>query len=160
MKKVYIYILALGMLSGFASCKSKQSAYKSAYEKAKESSPTQAVEEVEAEGPVMETPSAKHSGAAVQAEKVFAVNTSDATNLKEYSVVVGSFINKTNATALMNEMKLLGYKAFLAMNEKDMYRGIVASFPEKAQASEERDKIKSKFSPRFQDSWILQNITE
>ena len=130
------------------------------YEKAKETSTSQAVNEVEAEEPVMQTPSAKHSGAAVQVEKVVAVNTSDAKSLHEYSVVVGSFINKTNATALMNEMRNQGFNAFLARNEKDMYRVIVASYPEKSDAAEERDRIKVKYAPRFQDAWLLQNVIE
>ena len=155
MKKVFVYSCALGLMFSFASCKSKQSAYKSAYEQAKEVSTSQAVEEIEAE-PVMTTPTAKHSGAAVQVERVYAVNSSDENNLKEYNVIVGSFINKTNATALMNEMREKGYNAFLALNDRDMYRVIVASYPDKGEAVEERDRIKSKYTPRFQDAWILQ----
>ncbi len=156
MKKIFVYAFAVILSVGFTSCKSKQSAYKAAYEKAKETTPSQAVEEVEAEQPVMITPSAKTSGAAVQVEKVYAVESSDAANLKDYSVVVGSFINKTNANALMKEMKEKGYNAFLAQNEKNMYRVIVASYPDKGQAAEARDMIKAKYAPRFQDAWLLQ----
>ena len=115
-------------------------------------------EAMEEEEPVVKTPSAKHSGAAVQTEKVYAVDNADTDNLKKYSVVVGSFINKTNATALMNEMKGKGFNAFLARNEKDMFRVIIASYPEKAEAAEESDRLKAKYEPRFTDVWILEIV--
>lgn len=156
MKKVFLFVAAAGMLLTFGSCKSKQSAYKAAYEKAKEKEVTQAVEEVEEE-PVMKTPSAKYSGAATQSEKVTAVNPNEAGNLKRFSVVIGSFINKTNATALKNDMVAKGFNAFLAQNEKGMYRVIVASYNDKADAAEERDLLKAKYAPKFQDAWLLEN---
>lgn len=156
MKKVLLFTVAAGMLLTFGSCKSKQSAYKAAYEKAKEKEVSQAVQEVEEE-PVMRTPSAKHNGAAVQVEKVTAVNPNEASSLKRYSVVIGSFINKTNATALKDNMIAKGFKAFLAQNEQGMYRVIVASFNDKATAAEERDLIKAKYAPDFKDAWLLEN---
>lgn len=157
MKKVFLFAMAAGMLVTFGSCKSKQSAYKAAYEKAKEQEVSHAVQEVE-EVPVMKTPSAKHSGATVQTEKVTAVNPSDASYLKRYSVVVGSFINRTNATSLKEKMGQRGFNAILAQNEKGMYRVIVASFQDRADASEERDRIKAKYAPEFQDAWLLENM--
>ena len=156
MKKVFLFVLAAGMFVSFTSCKSKQSAYRAAYEKAKEKETSQAVEEVEEE-PVMKTPSAKHSGAAVQSEKVTAVNPNEASNLKKYSVVIGSFINRTNANALKDSMIEKGFNAFLAQNEQGMYRVIIASYSDKAQAAEERDRIKAKYAPQFQDAWLLEN---
>ncbi|MEG1585770.1 MAG: SPOR domain-containing protein [Bacteroidales bacterium] len=158
MRKIFAFVMAAGLLLTFGSCKSKQSAYKAAYEKAKPKEVVDAVEEVEEE-PVLKTPSAKHSGAAVTTEKVTAVNSSDASNLQKYSVVIGSFINKTNATALRDQMAAKGFNAFLAQNEKGMYRVIVASFPDKAQAAEERDRIKAKYASanQFQDAWLLEN---
>lgn len=156
MRKVFAFVMAAGLLLTFGSCKSKQSAYKAAYEKAK---PKEVVsyEEVEEE-PVMKTPSAKHSGAAVTTERVTAVE-SDARNLKKYSVVIGSFINKTNATSLRNQMINKGFNAFLAQNEKGMYRVIVASYPTKAEAAEERDLLKAKYASAnlYQDAWLLEN---
>lgn len=156
MKKVFLFVLATGMLVSFSSCKSKQSAYRAAYEKAKEKDVTEAVQEVEEE-PVMKTPSAKHNGAAVQTEKVTAVNPNEASSLKKYSVVIGSFINRTNATALKDSMVEKGFNAFLAQNEKGMYRVIVASYSDKSDAAEERDRIKAKYAPNFQDAWLLEN---
>lgn len=158
MRKAFAFVMAAGLLLTFGSCKSKQSAYKAAYERAKPKEVVSAVEEVEEE-PVMTAPSAKHSGAAVTTEKVTAVEASDATNLKKYSVVIGSFINKTNATSLRDQMIDKGFNAFLAQNEKGMYRVIVASYPTKAQAAEERDRIKAKYASAnlYQDAWLLEN---
>ncbi|MDO5571924.1 MAG: SPOR domain-containing protein [Bacteroidales bacterium] len=156
MKKVLLFAMAATMVLTLGSCKSKQSAYKAAYEKAKAKDVEQAVEEVE-EQPVMKTPSAKYSGAAVQSEKVTAVNPNEAGNLKAYSVVIGSFINKTNATSLRDQMIDKGFNAFLAQNAKGMYRVIVASYNDKADAAETRDRIKAKYAPLYADSWILLN---
>lgn len=159
MRKVFTWVMAAGLLLSFGACKSKQSAYRAAYERAKPKEVVSAVEEVEEEEPVMKTPTAKHSGAAVTTEKVTAVNSADASSLKKYSVVIGSFINKTNATALRDQMMEKGFSAFLAQNEKGMYRVIVASYPDKSQAAEERDRIKAKYASvkLYQDAWLLEN---
>ena len=156
MKKLFLCVMAAGMLLSFNSCKSKQSAYKAAYERAKQQEVATTVQEVE-EQPVMKTPSAKPSGAAVQTEKVKAVNPTDADNLKDYSVVIGSFLNKTNAFSLKDDMVSKGFNAFVAQNEQGMYRVIVASYDNKADAAAERDRIKAKYAPRFKDAWLLYN---
>lgn len=159
MRKVFVCVMAAGMLLTFGACKSKQSAYKAAYERAKQKEVSSAVEEVEEieEEPILKTPTAKHSGAAVQTERVTAVNPAEASSLKKYSVVIGSFINKTNATALKDDMVSKGFNAFLGQNEKGMYRVIVASYPDKVDAAAERDRIKAKYAPRFDDAWLLEN---
>ncbi len=159
MKKVVYLFAMVALCSSMVGCKSKQSAYRAAYERAlpKETPTTNPITEIEEE-PVLVTPSAKHDGAAVTTEKVTAVDPAKAAQLKKYSVVIGSFINKTNATALMSAIIDLCFPAMLAQNQQGMYRVLVASFPLKADAAQERDMIKAKYAPQYADAWILENI--
>ena len=53
--------------------------------------------------------------------------------MKRFSVVIGSFKNKTNAYALKERMQNDGYNAVLGENEQGMLRVIVASFNDKAE---------------------------
>jgi cell division protein FtsN len=145
--KIYLLGLVISILFTLGSCKSKESAYKAAYESAKEKEVQQPVEEV--------TPVAKVkpvSSATAQREKVTAIDGS----IKQFSVVVGSFLNKTNAVSLKEKMQGRGYTALLAQNEKGMYRVIVATYDEKSDAAGERDRLKEKYYPDFQDAWILE----
>ncbi len=154
--KIWLFGLALTLLFSLGACKSKESAYKAAYEKAKD-------KEMEESKPVSEvtpvtkapatTNSNSYSSATVQKEKV---TTIDGSGLKQFSVVIGSFMNKTNATSLKERMQQQGYSVTIAQNEKQMYRVIVATFDNKADAARERDAVKSKYNPDFQDSWLLE----
>lgn len=159
MKKNVILALSLLFAVGFTSCKAKESSFKEAYEKAQEKPVTTttttdtdvAVEEV------VTKPVATNTGGVVQKERVTVVESGDANKLYAYNVVVGSFTNKTNATALMESLKVEGYNAFLAQNEKGMYRVIAASFDNREAASTGRNALKSRFAPRFNDAWLLIN---
>lgn len=149
------------MVLAFGSCKPKQSAYKAAYEQAKEKESTTApVEVVEQEEEIVEevAPVSKPrtSTASTRAERINAAQGEDATRLKRYSVVIGSFKNKTNAYALKERMQNDGYNAVLGENEQGMLRVIVASFNDKADAADSRDAIKAKYAPNFQDAWLLE----
>ncbi|GHU91885.1 hypothetical protein FACS1894174_06410 [Bacteroidia bacterium] len=155
--KIWLFGLTLTLLFSLGACKSKESAYKAAYEKAKE-------KELEEEKSISEvTPVSKpaattssngsYSSASVQKEKL---TTIDGVGLKQYSVVIGSFMNKTNATSLKERMQNQGYKVIIAQNEKQMYRVIVATFDNKADAAKERDVIKAKYNPEFSDAWLLE----
>ena len=152
--KSKIYLLwgtALLLLLSFNACKSKESAYKSAYEAAKAKETTNnTVEEVT---PVSK-PTYNSSTDAVQKEKVTVV---DGSGIQQFSVVIGSFLNKTNAVSLRDRMANQGFKSVLAQNEKGMYRVIVATFSDKVAAVAERDRVKDKYYPDFQDAWILDN---
>ena len=145
-------VLALG------SCKTKQSAYKAAYEQAKEKETTAPVEVVEEEVVEEVTPVSKPrtSNVSTRAERINAAQGEDASRLKRFSVVIGSFKNKTNAYALKERMINNGYNAVLGENEQGMLRVIVASFNDKADAADSRDAIKAKYAPNFQDAWILE----
>ncbi|MGL4411707.1 MAG: SPOR domain-containing protein [Bacteroidales bacterium] len=159
MKRNLILVAVALATMTIVSCKSNQKAYKAAYEKAKEkevetplpvAQPEQAYEVVE----VKRTPI---TPAPVQQEKVTGVTESDRLGLKRYNVVIGSFMNNTNATALKEQMEKDGYRVILAQNEKQMYRVICASFNDRESATIERDAIKKRYSPRFNDIWLLDN---
>lgn len=151
--KIWLFGLALCLVCSFTSCKSKQSAYKTAYERAKEKEPAQdVIEEVTpVSKPAATTPSYEQE--VVKKEKVTAVSGS---GLKRYSVVIGSFQNKTNATSLQERMQSEGFNVILAQNEALMYRVIVASYDNKPSAAAKRDEVKVQYAPAFQDAWILE----
>ena len=148
MNKIWLFGAAVCMVLALGSCKPKQSAYKAAYEQAKEQE-----EEVVEVAPVSKP---RTSTATTRTEKINAAQGEDASRLKRYSVVVGSFKNKTNAYALKERMQNDGYNAVLGENEQGMLRVIVASFDNKADAADSRDAIKAKYAPNFQDAWLLE----
>lgn len=161
MNKIWLFGAAISMVLAFGSCKPKQSAYKAAYEQAKEKESTTApVEVVEQEEVVEEVvPVSKPrttSNATTRSERINAAQGEDASRLRRYSVVVGSFKNRTNAYALKERMQNDGYNAVLGENEQGMLRVIVSSFDDKADAASSRDAIKAKYAPNFQDAWLLE----
>ena len=160
MNKIWLFGAAVCMVLALGSCKPKQSAYKAAYEQAKEKESTAPVEVIEEDTEVVEdvTPVSKPrvSNATTRTERINAAQGEDASRLKRYSVVVGSFKNKTNAYSLKERMQRDGYNAVLGENEQGMLRVIVASFDNKADAADSRDAIKAKYAPNFQDAWLLE----
>jgi cell division protein FtsN len=153
MKKV---MLAMAVVCGvllLGSCKSKSSAYKTAYEQAK-SNDNYAVIEDEDETPTGEEVSYE----SVRQENVTPVSGENVSGLKKYSVVIGSFKNKTNAYSLKERMMDEGYKPVIAENESGMLRVIVTSFDNRADAVKSRDNIKAKYEPNFQDAWLLERM--
>jgi cell division protein FtsN len=150
--KIYLFGIVLSVLLTLGSCKSKQSAYKAAYEAAKEKEVTQVEEVTPVDKPKTTVP-ATTSSATAQKEKITGV---DGAGVRRFNVVIGSFTNKTNAVSLKERMGKQGYSAFLAQNERGMYRVIVVSVDEKSTAASERDRLKEKYYPDFQDAWILE----
>ena len=154
--KIFLFGLVVSFLFTMNACKSKESAYKAAYEAAKEREIVE-VETIDVEEvtPVEKSrPTTTTTSTVTQKEKVTPV---DYSGMKKFSVVVGSFMNKTNASSLKENMEDLGYKAFLAQNEREMFRVIIATFDTKSEAADLRDQIKKQFYPdRFQDAWILE----
>jgi cell division protein FtsN len=143
------------------SCKTKESAYKKAYEKAKQQELAEsntAAEAVEA-APVVATPVASApSNANVREERVELVSGSD---LKAYSVVCGSFGVKANAEGLKDRLDADGYNAKVVYAaEKNMYRVVAASFDDRGQAAQARDEFKARYSSNadFQKAWLLYRV--
>ena len=158
MKKLAILGMGLCIALAFSSCKSSESAYKKAYEKAKqqELAEPQTAEPVEV-APTVTAPVEARVG--VRQEKVEVV--SGVGGLKDYSVVCGSFGVKANAENLKNFLDKEGYNAVVAFNsDAAMYRVIVSTFNDRASAADARDAFKAKYSNRkdFQSSWLLYRL--
>lgn len=170
MKKLVVVGMGVCMVLAFASCKSSESAYKKAYEKAKQ----QELAEPQVEAPVEVTPvvaapvvtapvevkKATDAANGVRQEKVTVVS-ANGDNLKDYSVVCGSFGLKANAEGLKEFLDAEGYNATIAFNaESAMYRVIVSTFTDRAAAAQARDAFKAKYSNRkdFQGAWLLYRV--
>ena len=132
--------------------KSKQSAYKAAYEQAKEREMTNSEPVEEQITPVTK---AKTSTATRQ-EKITPISGENPEGIKLYSVVIGSFKNKTNAYSLKERMQNEGYMPVLGENEQGMLRVILTSHETRKEAEKSRDAIRAKFFPNFQDAWLLE----
>ena len=156
MKKNLLMGLALIAALAFVSCKSQESSYKKAYEKAKaqEMARANAGDQVET-APVTVTP-------VVTTPVTTATNTENDTQerltvlnggtLKAFNVVCGSFGVESNANNLRNTLVARGYAAQVAYNaEKNMYRVIAASFDDRASAVQSRDQLRG----TYPDAWIL-----
>ncbi len=157
-KSVLFGLLSVALV--FTSCKSKESAYKQAYEAAK----AQETAQVQVNAPVAVTPVATapaaddYDATPVRQEQVAAVSVSG--ELKAYSVVCGSFSLQANAQNLKDYLVGEGYKAGIVKNvEKNMFRVIIGSYDTKVEAAQARESFKVKYPSRvdFQGSWILLN---
>ena len=162
MKKLVILGMGLCMALAFTSCKSSESAYKKAYEKAKQQELAEAsvAEEAPAAAPVVAAPvaAAPTTPVAVGTVREEKVQLVSGEGLKAYSVVCGSFGVKANADGLKARLDDAGYNAKVVYNaEKNMYRVVVASYDDRVQAAQARDNFKAKYSnnAEFQKSWLL-----
>lgn len=165
MKKYLFLSVGMCFLLAFSSCKStKESAYKKAYEKAKQQElaetqqPVTPVEEVAPVAPA--APKVVESVPMdVRQEKVTVVSGND--GLKDFSVVAGSFGVKANADNLKAYLDKEGYSAVVVFNaEAAMYRVIVSTFADRASAANARDAFKAKYPARkdFQGAWLLYRV--
>ncbi len=159
MKKSVFFISSLAAIALLGSCKPKQSTYRQVYEQAKQreiaqnQNSNQAPEATE-DNVIVSKP--VQSSVSLRRERLNAVDGEDANRLKKYSVVIGSFQNKTNAQSLKERMEAAGFQPVLASNEYGMIRVIVASFPTREEAVSSRERIKQQFAPQFQDAWLLE----
>ncbi len=163
MRKMIVLGSALCVAMAFTGCKSSESAYKKAYEKAKaqqnttEVTPTvqQTDTYVPEVTPVVEKQTTdtrvvdNTDNAVVRQERLSVV---DGAGLKNYSVVVGSFSVKANAEGLVRQLKAAGYPAQLGYNsDRNMYRVVATTFDSKADAVSSRDQLRG----RYADAWLL-----
>ncbi|MGG6544892.1 UNVERIFIED_CONTAM: SPOR domain-containing protein [Prevotella sp. 15_C9] len=165
MKKLMIFGAAVCIALAFTGCKSSESAYKKAYEKAKaqersgytaaeaetatETTNAPVVAPVETQ-PVTETTVVdNYDNEAVRRENVSLIS---GTGLKTYSVVVGSFSVKANAEGLCRRLQDAGYGAQIVYNSGiNMYRVVAATYDSKASAVQSRNQLRSQFA----DAWLL-----
>ncbi|MBQ6749561.1 MAG: SPOR domain-containing protein [Bacteroidaceae bacterium] len=155
MKKSLMMSLVLIAALVFVSCKSQESSYKKAYEKAKaqEMARTATADQVDtapvAVTPVVTTPAVEPNTANDRQERLTVMNGG---TLKAFNVVCGSFQNVNNANNLRNTLVAKGYSAQVAQNpETGMYRVVASSFDNRASAISSRDQLRS----TYPDAWIL-----
>lgn len=159
MKKFFVLGFGLALAFGMTSCKSSESAYKKAYEKAKQQQVVAGEQENAGTSQVEVSPVAAKTtvpvsstdvnNVRVQTESVTLVSGS---GLKAYSVVCGSFGLKANAEGLQKTLINAGYNAQIAYNEaKNMYRVVASTFDEKVAAVQSRDLLRE----NYPDAWLL-----
>jgi cell division septation protein DedD len=155
MKNYFLLGAAVCVAVSMVSCKSSESAYKKAYERAKQQQTT-------IEAPVQSTVVAPATTVApvqtVTTTPVVNENTRtesltlvSGTGLKAFSVVVGSFSIKANAENLQKKLNSEGYAAQLAMNPQGMYRVIASTFDDINSAVQSRNALRAQFA----DAWLL-----
>ena len=161
MKKYTLICIGLCAAMAFTSCKSSESAYKKAYEKAKQYDTQTAQQEAVAQEAVVAPVEAKPvtqaqvvdnlDNISVRQESVQLIH---GNGLNAFSVVVGSFGLLSNAESLYQRLKDAGYDAQVVKNEdKNMYRVVASSFAEKSSAVSSRDKLRN----TYPDAWLLYN---
>ena len=143
----------------FTSCKSSESAYKKAYEKAKaqEAAAVETNTEANVVAPVEEKPIDEvkvvdnADNVSVRQESVSLI---DGSGLKNFSVVVGSFSLKANAEGLQQRLKESGYDAQIVKNnDRNMFRVVATTFADKSSAVQSRNELRAKYP----DAWLLFN---
>ncbi|MBR1521922.1 MAG: SPOR domain-containing protein [Bacteroidaceae bacterium] len=158
MKKSLMMGVALVAALAFVSCKSSESSYKKAYEKAKAQEMAQTVttttDQVETAPvtvtPVVTTPTTTVANTANDRQE--RLNVMNGGTLKAFNVVCGSFSNVDNANNLRNTLVAKGYSAQVAQNpETGMYRVVATSFDDRAAAISSRDQLRG----TYPDAWIL-----
>ncbi len=165
MRKIMLFGLALGIALSFSSCNTKKnSAYKAAYDQAKQQELAQG--QGQATDAIEITPVASAT-AVVQnvvdesyREEKVVVAVGEQGSLKAFSVVCGSFKSKTNAEALRVRLVADGYSAIVVQNPATgMYRVVCASYDDKHKAAEARAQFKANYpsDTDFQKAWLLYN---
>ena len=156
MRKSILMGLALVAALAFVSCKSSESSYKKAYEKAKAQEMAQAntTDQVETApvtvAPVVTTPVT--TAANTENDRQERLTVMNGGTLKAFNVVCGSFSNVDNANNLRNTLVAKGYSAQVAQNpETGMYRVIASSFDDRASAVQSRDQLRG----TYPDAWLL-----
>ena len=122
MKKIILSCLAVAATFVMFSCKSTESSYRAAYEKAKaqEAVAQQTSEPVSVQPVVTTQTPANVDNSNVRSERL---NVMNGGTLKAYNVVCGSFKSLDNANNLRNTLVNAGYTAQVAQNpETGMYR--------------------------------------
>ena len=159
MKNCMVLGAAMCIAMAFTGCKSSESAYKKAYEKAKSQEQTSTdnddsstqqdapvvapVETQTQTQPVTETRTVdNYDNEPVRRENVSVVN---GAGLKAYSV-------KANAEGLQQRLKNAGYDAQVAYNAGNpMYRVVATTYDSKASAVQSRNQLRATYT----DAWLL-----
>lgn len=155
MKKLSVLSLGLCIVLALASCKSKESMYKKAYEKAQAQEVQQPATTEQVVTPLETTTPSESTNTEVDNASVRQENVSlvAGSGLQNFSVVVGSFSLKANAEGLYNTLKNSGYDAQIVFNsERNMYRVVASTFVDKAGAVKSRNELRAS---KYPDAWLL-----
>lgn len=172
MKKNTLIAMTLGMAVLATGCKSRESAYKAAYEKAK----AQETAVAQSAGTTTVTVQPGQTTTPADETRVVPVQTvtpgtTDAdvrtiqggfsvvsgSALKTYSVVVGSFVTQANAEGLMTTLRGKGYDSRVVKTNETIngqtgwYRVVASSYDDKASAVSSRDELRSTYA----GAWLL-----
>jgi cell division protein FtsN len=152
MTKTFRILVALALVTiSFSACKTKQKVSKIPGANVEATAP--ATTPVATTKP-QTTTTTTATGSEVTRNEKFSLADGE-TNIEalkyKYHVVVGSFKSQVNAKDLQSKLKKEGNSALVVINEQGMYRVLIASFNEYAQA---RSRI-SQLSERFADAWVL-----
>lgn len=178
MKNYLVLGLAVCSAIALTSCKSRESAYKEAFEKAKAQEQGNQTDETTTVRVTTTTPPATTDQPTVAVTPVTTTTTNTTTTdhsdvrtiqggvtliggdpLKAYSVVVGSFVTQANAEDLMSRLNQRGYSARVVKtnetinNHTGWFRVIASSFDDKASAAQSRTEL----SATYPGSWLLYN---
>ena len=160
MKKTLLFSFALSAVFALSSCKSQESAYRQAYNKAREQDASQTdngratVAVGQQDNGVTVTPVTPTTSTGRPAG---ADDNSDVRTIPGEVTVVGSFINQTNAEGLREMLVRSGYDArVLRTNETingqtGWFRVIASSFEDKASAVQSRNELRNKYA----GAWLL-----
>ena len=155
MKNYFVLGAAVCVAMSMVSCKSSESAYKKAYEKAKQQQTTTeapvqttVVTPATTVAPVQTVTTTPVTNESTRTENLTLVS---GTGLKAFSVVVGSFSIKANAENLQKKLNGEGYAAQLAMNPQGMYRVIASTFDDLNSAVQSRNTLRTQYT----DAWLL-----
>lgn len=171
MKNYLVLGLALSAVVVLTGCKSKESAYRQAYERAKAQETVVAqqpqtqvvpVQTVQPEQPkkevvVVAQPTTEDLSDVRTIPGGFTVVNGNALNA--FSVVVGSFVTQANAEGLLSTLKAKGYDARLVKTNETInghtgwFRVIASSFADKASAAQSRDELRASYP----GAWLLYN---
>lgn len=164
MKKIALFAIALGAVA-MTSCKSKEDVYRKMYEdaKAQETTVDQTKTVVVTPVETTKTEPAKTTTTTVDLSGTRqiqgGVTVVSGEQLKEFSVVVGSFQTQANAEGLKMLLQTKGYSSRVIKTNETIngqtgwFRVIAASFSDKASAAQLRDQMIGDYP----GAWLLYN---
>jgi len=149
-KTVKIFVAVAILLTSFTACKTKQKVTKIPGANVEATAPIATPTTT----PAVVATTTTTTGSEITRNEKFSLadgeTNADALKYK-YHVVVGSFKSQVNAKGLQNALKSEGNNALVVINEQGMFRVLIASFNEYAQARARINQI----TDRFPDAWVL-----
>ena len=155
--------MGLCTLALFTACKSQESAYKAAYEAAKANESAETVTVVPQEETVAPVTTTPVRETVVDNTPVRTIqgglSVIKGEPLNAYSVIVGSFMNQTNAEGLYSTLVNRGYSARVVRTNETInghtgwYRVAASSYDNKSYAVDSRNQLKG----TYPDAWLLFN---